>query len=357
MFRALVFRLFCVPPAGLTAEAALLPLVFAGNCRFLQISAYDSSRIGYADLMTLPKDSTDYTGAAPGADAAAASLITGGRFAIGAGRFLPWHACRLPPAGSAAGGGRGTIIILQDWGVPFDKDPALLAALAARGFHTVSYDWYRQGSPLKSRVKTAGAAPASYACRFNQAALGCFLRHVLLPDYPAPFYVLAQGLGGLFALAAHDTLSGAVRRMILVAIPMSIDCHTPNSLYHFGIKAASLFTRTHKKRKEAAQNSLAYKANLLDHAAAILSGAYRKNMVIPCLILSAARDTEANIAQARQLAEKLRLADNLIIPAASPALLQESAYQRRQFWAAFDAFIPGSDSSLAQHSLEHAALL
>jgi len=335
----------------LAAEAALLPLIFAGNYRFLQISAYDSSRIGYADLMTLPKDST---GAAPGADAAAA-LLTGGRFAIGAGRFLPWHACRLPPVGSATGGRRGTIIILQDWGVPFDQDPALLAALAARGFHTVSYDWYRQGSPLKSSVKAAGAA--SYACRFNQAALGCFLRHVLLPDYPAPFYVLAQGLGGLFALAAHDILSGAVRRMILVAIPMSIDRHTPNSLYHFGIKAASLFTRTHKKRKEVAQNSLAYKANLLDHAAAVLSGAYRKNMIIPCLILSAARDTAANITQARQLAEKLRLADNLIIPAASPALLQESAYQRRQFWAAFDAFIPGSDSSLAQHSLEHAALL
>jgi len=296
---------------------------------------------------------------------AATTQFMTGRFAIGAGRFLPWQVHKaLPEAESVTKNGkaasaRGTILLFNDWGVPFDSDQALLAALSARGFYIAGYDWYRQGSRPQSgnKANRRQTGQNRYACRFNSKALDCFVQTVLLPDYPAPFYVLAQGLGGLFALTTQNILRSTVRRMVLVAVPMSIGRHRPNSLYHFGIKAASLLTCNTRKHKETGRNSLAYKANLLDHAAYILSGSYRKNMTLPCLLISAACDTKANIAQARLLAEKLRLIDNLIIPAASPALLQESAYQRHQFWAAFDAFIPGSDTGSANPILEHAALL
>lgn len=290
-----------------------------------------------------------------------AQLLRAGRFAVGGGRFLAYQADKTALAQAQTGGGtaRGTVLLFNDWGAPFDSDEELLAALRKRGFCAAGYEWYRQGSREKPEIrktKSGRAAPERYICRFDTAVLHRFLQNVVLPEYPAPFYVLAQGLGALFALGSQNILRSAISRMALISPPMSVRSHAPNGFYHLALKILSSFTPHNKKRKDAAQHSLAYKANLLDCASYILSPVYCKNMNTPCLIISAARDQKANLVQIRLLTEKLRFADNLIIPAATPNVLRNSAYQRNQFWAAFDAFIPGSDAFIANDRLEHPVL-
>jgi len=62
----------------------------------------------------------------------------------------------------------------------------------------------------------------------------------------------------------------------------------------------------------------------------------------PILMLAASDDTIVSTAAIEEFAYHLRAGSHLVIAGAKHELLQEQDRYREQFWAAFDAFVPGT---------------
>jgi len=62
----------------------------------------------------------------------------------------------------------------------------------------------------------------------------------------------------------------------------------------------------------------------------------------PLLIIAAGQDVIVSTPAIEQFAIRLRAGAHLIIPGARHEIMMEQDRYRGQFWAAFDAFVPGS---------------
>ena len=62
----------------------------------------------------------------------------------------------------------------------------------------------------------------------------------------------------------------------------------------------------------------------------------------PILMLAASSDTIVSTAAIEEFAYHLRAGSHLVIAGSKHEILQEQDRYRSQFWAAFDAFVPGS---------------
>ncbi len=63
---------------------------------------------------------------------------------------------------------------------------------------------------------------------------------------------------------------------------------------------------------------------------------------IPILIVAAANDTFVSAAAIERFASRLKNCAHIVIAGAKHEILQERDQFREQFWAAFDAFVPGA---------------
>ncbi|MEP3049085.1 MAG: alpha/beta hydrolase [Roseibium sp.] len=70
------------------------------------------------------------------------------------------------------------------------------------------------------------------------------------------------------------------------------------------------------------------------------------NMKLPCLILGAGNDQVVSTPAIEEFVSRTKAAAYLEIPGASHELMMESDAYRDQFWAAFDAFVPGLEADL-----------
>jgi lysophospholipase len=62
----------------------------------------------------------------------------------------------------------------------------------------------------------------------------------------------------------------------------------------------------------------------------------------PILIIAASNDTIASTPAIEEFSYHLRAGSHLVISGAKHEILQEQDRYRAQFWAAFDAFVPGT---------------
>lgn len=67
-------------------------------------------------------------------------------------------------------------------------------------------------------------------------------------------------------------------------------------------------------------------------------------MQIPILIVAAGADQVVSNVAIERFARQLRVSSLLTVDGARHELLQEADFYREQFFAAFDAFIPGTDA-------------
>ena len=63
---------------------------------------------------------------------------------------------------------------------------------------------------------------------------------------------------------------------------------------------------------------------------------------LPILMLAASNDTVVSTAAIEEFAYHLRAGSHLVIAGSKHEILQEQDRYRAQFWAAFDAFVPGT---------------
>jgi lysophospholipase len=79
--------------------------------------------------------------------------------------------------------------------------------------------------------------------------------------------------------------------------------------------------------------------------AAIESEKFPNRLRVPVLMLAAGDDRIVSSKVVEQFADRLKVGTQLLLRGSRHEILQERDLIREQFWAAFDAFVPGAVTS------------
>ena len=209
---------------------------------------------------------------------------------------------------------------------------------------------------------------------------------VLLPDCRAPYYILAHSAGALTALLAAPALSNRIRRMVLLAPLLDITGSrarkmaarfAANTLRSTGLGKTYMLGGPFEIRpfaaNEVTSDAPRYSRNCeilqqapelavggptaswIVAAAAAIKKVSRPDFIetirIPMLIIAAGMDSVVSTPAIERYALQLRNATLLTVDGAKHEILQEKNFYREQFFAAFDAFIPGTGGEALEMEL------
>lgn len=283
-------------------------------------------------------------------------------------RYARW----APPANR-----KGTVCLFQGRAEFIEKYYETVTDLRARGFAVASLDWRGQGlsdralpDPLKGHVGSFSEYDED---------LRTFMQEVVLPDCPPPIFALAHSMGGAILIRAARHGHRWFDRTVLSA-PMIALRGTRNRgfarvtigagrLFGFGSSYVPGGDRLPVNLRPFVGNVLtsdpvryARNAAILeaepalgvaaptyawaDSAFKIMSDfsqhAYAANIRQPILLIGAGRDAVVSTQSIETFAMRMRAGSHLIVPGAEHEMLMEQDRYRGQFWAAFDAFVPGT---------------
>jgi lysophospholipase len=275
---------------------------------------------------------------------------------------------------------RGTVCVFTGRGDMIEKYFEVVEELRRRGFAVAVLDWRGQGgSARRLRDPRKG-----YVRNFNdyQLDLETLVREVVLPDCPPPFFALGHSMGALILLEAVHQGRRWFDRIVLTAPMLGlagargqwfapyaanfsrmlglgrlyIPGGGPLPMAHGpfqGNRATSdqvRFERTASILQSAPELALGSPTIAWAHAAFVVQKrvadpAYAADIRQPLLIMAAGRDSVVSNAAIERFATRLRAGAHLVISGSRHEILMERDVYRGQFWAAFDAFIPGSPPS------------
>jgi lysophospholipase len=282
-------------------------------------------------------------------------------------RFARW-------AGPA--NGKGTVCVFTGRGEYIEKYFETVQDLRARGYVVAVVDWRGQGHSSRSlRNPLKGHVQDFSEYEIDAAA---FVKQVVLPECPPPYFALAHSMGGAVMLrVAHGGLE-VFRRFVLCA-PL-IDLPPPRASLPMrglmrSLRAAGMGERfipggnidlikssgfpgnplTSDPRRYA-RNVAILEADpklgiasptvaWLDAAFAAMaefgSSEFAKRIRQPVLMLAAGDDSIVSTPAIAAFARHLPAGSHRVIAGAKHEMLQEDDRFRAQLWAAFDAFMPG----------------
>jgi lysophospholipase len=283
-------------------------------------------------------------------------------------RFARWQ----PPAGR-----RGTVCIFQGRGEWIEKYFETVRDLRARGFAVAALDWRGQGlsdRALHDRHKGFVRDFSEY-----DTDLEAFMREVVLPDCPPPLFAIGHSTGATVLIRAAYRGHRWFDRTVLIAplIALAGAGATPTAslavrvlrlagfgaMYVPGGEAAVMETRPFAGNiltsdpVRYARNAAILEAepdlavgrptvawcDAAFHAMhAIRERGYASRIRQPMLIISNGLDVVVSNAAIEDFATMLRTGSHLVVVGAKHELLMEQERFRSQFWAAFDAFVPGT---------------
>jgi lysophospholipase len=283
-------------------------------------------------------------------------------------RFARW----APPAGR-----KGTVCVFAGRGEAIEKYFETVRDLRDRGFAVAMVDWRGQGhssrrlrDPRKGYVRDF----ADY-----EIDVESFVRQVVLPDCPPPFFALAHSMGGAVMLRLAHAGKRWFDRMVLSA-PM-IDL--PGRSTSFTVRALLRFLRLTGQGGRyvpGGSDALTGTASFVNNPVSSDPVRYARNAAIleedptlgiasptiawadtaframhtfrqfdypsqirqPILMLAASNDSVVSTPAIEEFAYHLRAGSHLVIAGSKHEILQEQDRYRAQFWAAFDAFVPGT---------------
>jgi lysophospholipase len=265
---------------------------------------------------------------------------------------------------------RGTVLILQGRTEFIEKYFETVADLLKRGFAVVAFDWRSQG---RSQRLAKGRCHVESFADYDRD-LDAIMRQVVLPDCPQPLFALAHSMGALAALrAARD---GRVRfdRMVLLApmLELSRRSAPPMGVIRFLAAVGLLFGRdnravANRALRERYEPEEGYRQEKIEEVQRVApdlqtglptarwvyvsaramreaeSTAFARAIKQPTLLVVAGRDRIVSNEAIERFAGDLRFAAQIIVAGARHEVLMEPDQVREQFWAAFDAFVPGGD--------------
>jgi lysophospholipase len=283
-------------------------------------------------------------------------------------RYARW----APPPGR-----KGTVCIFQGRAEFIEKYFEVVRDLRARGFAVATLDWRGQGlsqRPLRDRYRGHVTSFADYAID-----LETFMKEVVLPDCPPPLFALAHSMGAAVLIEAAAKGHRWFDRMVLTAPMIRIN---GNRLFGGAPALARVLRATGRGAAYVPSGSavvlqtLPFAGNILTsdpvryaRAAAVLETepalglgsptiawidsafrvmdrfrppSYPARIRQPILIVAAGRDYLISTAAIESFAIHLRAGSHVVIPGALHEIMMEQDQYRAQFWAAFDAFVPGT---------------
>jgi lysophospholipase len=283
-------------------------------------------------------------------------------------RFARWQ----PPAGR-----KGTVCVFTGRGESIEKYFETVRELRERGFAVAMIDWRGQGhSSRQLRDPRKG-----YVRRFSDYEIDVetFAQQVMMPDCPPPYFALAHSMGGAVMLRVAHAGKRWFDRMVLSApmidlpgyatrLPTRILVRTLRWL-GMGGRYVPGGTGELTGTNSFVNNPLTSDPVRYARNAAILEddptlgiasptigwadsafraivnfreASYPSQIRLPILMMAASSDTIVSTAAIEEFAYHLRAGSHLVIAGSRHEILQEQDRYRQQFWAAFDAFIPGT---------------
>jgi lysophospholipase len=285
-------------------------------------------------------------------------------------RFAHW-----PPPSDR----KGTVCLFQGRIEFIEKYFEVVRDLNARGFAVATLDWRGQGLSdrlLRNPHKGHVANFAEY-----DTDLETFMREVVLPDCPPPLFGLANSMGAAVLLRAaakghrwFDRIVLCAPMIKLINIPLLPAMPTvARTLRMAGLggafipgggaacSAAAPFLDNpvtsdpirHARTAAIieAEPALALGAPTVAWADSALRAmadfarpAFPAKLRQPMLIVACSRDRLVSTAAIEDFGSRLRVGSHLVVHGAKHEVMMELDVYRSQFWAAFDAFIPGSSA-------------
>jgi lysophospholipase len=274
-------------------------------------------------------------------------------------------------------GRKGTVVLLQGRAEYVEKYFETARDLRARGFAVATFDWRGQGLS-----KRALADPQKGHVRnFSEYVtdLEAVMEQVVLPDCPPPIYALAHSMGGAVVLKACSDGSRWFDRIVLCSpmislpktrvtraagplarvmrllgrgsgyvptghgAPIGVDDFVGNVLTSDPVR----YARNMAVLEEAPELGIGGPTIAWADAALRLMKqfsvpSYAGRLRQPILMVAAGRDEVVSTPAIETFGMNLLAGSHLILAGARHEILQEQDQFRAQFWAAFDAFVPGT---------------
>jgi len=282
-------------------------------------------------------------------------------------RFARW---------AAPAGGRGTVCVFTGRNEYIEKYFETIRELRQRGYAVAVIDWRGQGhssrrldNPFKGHVE-----------RFSeyQIDVAAFVKQVVLPDCPPPYFAMAHSMGGAVMLHVAHAGIEIFERFVLWA-PMidlpGLRASLPMRGLMRGLRAAGMGERfipggnidlikpsgfsgnplTSDPRRYArnasileadptlgiASPTVAWLNAVFAAMAEFRSPEFAERIRQPVLMLAAGDDTVVSTPANAAFAGRLPAGSHRVIAGAKHEILQEDDRFRAQLWAEFDAFMPG----------------
>ncbi len=274
-------------------------------------------------------------------------------------------------------GRKGTVVLLQGRAEFIEKYFETARDLRARGFAVATFDWRGQG--LSDRVLSD--RHKGYVRDFSQYGidLDAIMEQVVLPDCPPPYFALAHSMGAAIALRACHSGSRWFERVVLsaplIALPAGRLSPVAGPLTRFmrllgrgsayvpagtdvsrgseGFISNPLTSDPVRYARNAAvleeeptlglgSPTIAWADAALRQMRELADPGYAGHIRQPILMVAAGRDEIVSTPAIEQFGMNLLAGRHLILAGARHEILQEQDHYRAQFWAAFDAFVPGT---------------
>lgn len=293
-------------------------------------------------------------------------------------RFARWDATRAPK--------RGTMCVFTGRTEFIEKYFEVVADLQRRGFAVAMMDWRGQG---RSGRLLKGDPRRGHVWDFAEydRDLAVFMRDIVLPDCPPPYFALAHSMGGHIMIRNSTATGSWFDRMILVAPMLEIhraNLGAPAWLARLVIEvgaacgAGRLYvpggTRSAGENDPFEGNVLTSDAERWSRSQMLVQAApdlglgsptngwlraavrsmtmladptFATKVKVPMLIFVPNADTLIEPSTTEAFATRLKLGTHVILPRARHEILQETDEVRTRFWAAFDAYLGLDQKSAA----------
>ncbi len=283
-------------------------------------------------------------------------------------RFVRWP----PPPGR-----KGTVCLFHGRAEFIEKYFETVRELRSRGFAVATFDWRGQG--LSQRMLDDPHKGHVGDFSEYELDLDVFMRDVVLPDCPPPLFAIGHSMGGSVMIRIARQGSRWFDRMVLSAPMIDLAGMRSSSfvkttarlmrfgglgkIYVPGGDATSLSTGPyignpltsdpvrHARTKAVLEAAPALgigapTVGWVDAAYAVIAEfadpTYPGKIRQPLMLVAAGRDEIVSTAAIEDFAVRLRTGSHLIIAGSRHELMMEQDRYRIQFWAAFDAFVPGT---------------
>jgi lysophospholipase len=277
-----------------------------------------------------------------------------------------------PPAGR-----RGTVCLFPGRTEWIEKYFETVRDLRSRGFAVAILDWRGQGLSTRALDDRLKGHVGSFS-EFD-IDLDTFMREVVLPDCPPPIFGLGHSMGGTILIRAAYRGHRWFDRIVLSAPMIGIALVKSMAIASFALTAARLagFGASYVPGRYRGVLDLrpftgnilttdpvryARNAAILDAEPALGLGgptvtwcdaafqamramhepSYPAHIRQPILIVGAGHDAIVSNTAIEDFAMLSRTGSHLVVNGAQHEILMERDRYRSQFWAAFDAFVPGT---------------